>query len=266
MAVACQLVEHSPENVCNIHSFEQIYGGRILTDIIPEAEHTVFDGSIRVLDHTKEVEKAMRLHVDDADHVLRAPLQVLMGVKNRKATETVIAAVPPNQVLQQNGVETELLRQDLYQHIPPACVEHGKLQKRPVLFGPKDAPGIQADRKNTVALTADAQRALDALFGFLERPENQQHVAILPGDVVILNNVRVLHGRAPLQPVENPEDRRWVKRLWLSSTTMERHLCCCKTTEHSRVFDRQKVFNKAVELGFKHPWHVDQHSCFVTEV
>ena len=44
LAVACQLVLHMPEKVSGVHSFKQPYGGRLISDIIPEVDHTKFDG------------------------------------------------------------------------------------------------------------------------------------------------------------------------------------------------------------------------------
>lgn len=82
LAIARQLVLHMPDHVCHIHSFSELYGGRIITDIIPEKQHVEFHGVHREVDHTKLEEKPMRLHVDDADHLLRAPIQLLLGIKN----------------------------------------------------------------------------------------------------------------------------------------------------------------------------------------
>ena len=260
LAIAVQAVQHQPHMVCNVHSFEQVYGGRLFTDIIPEAEHTTFDGTIRAVNHTQEIEKAMRLHADDADLLFRAPMQLLAGIKNCKRTQTIVALVPSDEMLQQHGIETQVLRQDRFQHIPPALVKLGKgPPPQPVLFGPKAAPGIQADRKNTRAVDEEAQQALNVLFDFLEKPENQVHVEVAPGDVVVLDNLRALHGRAPLQPVESIQQRRWVKRLWLSSTEMDRYLATCRDQKqgHCRVFDRQKALEEAFDLGWKHPWQMD---------
>ena len=82
LAVACQLVRYMPDDVCQVQSFSELYGGRLITDIIPETNHLDFNGELPRIDHTQEEEHGMRLHVDDVDHMLRAPWQLLLGIKN----------------------------------------------------------------------------------------------------------------------------------------------------------------------------------------
>ncbi|CAJ1388403.1 unnamed protein product, partial [Effrenium voratum] len=257
LAVAVQLVLLLPDDVCNVHSFEQLYGGRLLTDIIPQTVHKTFDGKQRKIDHTKDAEDMMRLHADDADHVLRSPLQLLTCIKNVKRTESVFALIPPDSTLGKYDIDSRTLRRDIYEHAPPASLVDLKDRppRRPVLFGPADAPSIQADKKGTKASEgpekSKADEALTSLFSFLEKEENLCRVVLGPGDVLVLDNLRTLHGRAALQPVPRREDRRWVKRLWLSSTTMEPLLSKCSTSAHPRVFDRNKAFWSSTEM--KHP-------------
>lgn len=81
-ATARQLVNHLPKDVCHVHTFKELYGGRLITDIIPEKDHVEFHGKKRKVDHEAQDEPPMRLHADDADHNLRAPFQLLGGVKN----------------------------------------------------------------------------------------------------------------------------------------------------------------------------------------
>ena len=82
LAAAVQLVNHLPEEVCHVHSFKELYGGRLITDIIPEKLHVEFHGKKREVNHETQDEPPMRLHADDADHNLRARFQLLGGVKN----------------------------------------------------------------------------------------------------------------------------------------------------------------------------------------
>ena len=247
LAVARQMAIHAPERVCNVHCFEEVYGGRILTDIVPQAQHQTYDGGIRQLNHLQEVEEAMRLHCDDADLPCRAPWQLLFGIRNKHKTKTVLAPIPSDQVLAGHGIDTKILRQDLFRHRPPAIAE-AEPPLRPVLWGSLKAPCVQADKKSTTGVNHEAKLALEGLFRFLERHENQAEVAISAGEVLIFNNHRVLHGRGPLQPVEHHGERRWLKRLWMSSPLLD---SLQPVKGHCRVFNRQEAFQ--VTSALKHP-------------
>ncbi|CAE7510588.1 unnamed protein product [Symbiodinium sp. CCMP2592] len=119
LAVARELVILRPGEVCNVQSFEELYGGRLISDIIPEVHHVDFNGTERRRDHTKEQEAPMRLHVDDADHMCRPPIQLLLGIINVNQTPTSVALVPPEEELLAAGVRVDLLRQPLFLHHPP---------------------------------------------------------------------------------------------------------------------------------------------------
>ena len=249
LAVARQMTIHIPEVVCNVHCFEEVYGGRILTDILPQAQHETYHGELREVNHLREVEDAMRLHCDDADLPCRAPWQLLFGIRNQHKTITVVAPIPPDEVLLRHGVDTRLLRQDLFRTRSPAVATESSPPLRPVLWGNREAPNIQADQKHTEGVNQEAHSALEALFRFLKRPENQIQVAISPGDCLVFNNWRAVHGRAPLMPVTHERDRRWLKRLWLSPPQLEKLIS--PVDAHLRVFKRREAFQRT--LGFKHP-------------
>ncbi|CAK9053549.1 unnamed protein product [Durusdinium trenchii] len=174
LAVAKQVVQLMPAVVCDVQSFEELYDGRLITDILPEAKHTTYDGSIRERDHTRVKEDAMRLHVDDCDHLLRAPVQLLLGIKNVKGTATTVALTPPDADLHKEGIDPEILRSNSYKHKPPniLSVDEDDIPLRPVLYGTSDAPQIQADWKSTSAISDQALEAWKSLHGLLQR---QQH-------------------------------------------------------------------------------------------
>ncbi|CAK9018014.1 unnamed protein product [Durusdinium trenchii] len=161
LAVAKQVVQLMPAVVCDVQSFEELYDGRLITDILPEAKHTTYDGSIRERDHTRVKEDAMRLHVDDCDHLLRAPVQLLLGIKNVKGTATTVALTPPDADLHKEGIDPEILRSNSYKHKPPniLSVDEDDIPLRPVLYGTSDAPQIQADWKSTSAISDQALEA-----------------------------------------------------------------------------------------------------------
>eukprot|EP00435_Cladocopium_sp_Y103_P015014 s1612_g3.t1 len=256
LAVARQLTLLMPNTISGIHSFKQLYDGRLITDIFPEAMHTEWAGGVREKDHTKESEDAMRLHVDDSDHCLRAPIQLLGGIRNVMRTNTTFAQVPPDAELQKLGINTDVLRGANYQHCPPTALIHTQdVPKRPILFGPPEAPMIQADRKSTKPVDGPygpaAAEAWDKLHALLLK--KSCGVPIGPGDVLVLDNLRTMHGRGVMEPVREQGQRRWVKRLWLSATSTEALLkeCGAEGQMHPRVFCRQAAFERTRDM--RHP-------------
>jgi len=247
LAVGCQMVQHMGHKLVHVHSFQQVYGGRIITDLIPEcSDHITFDGIKRDIDHTVMTEPGMRLHVDDADLLLRAPLQLITGVKNVSRTPTTFAVVPPDDVLRRGGCDPEILREPKYKHQPPKVFDWSSddVPWRPVLFGPKNAPCVQADKKAIIPFDDEAKIAWGAFHELLQQPEYLQKVILETGDVLMLDNYRMMHGREELLPVARQQDRRWVKRLWLSAALTDHHLkkCKCDWIEHPRIFDREQAF------------------------
>lgn len=264
LAVACQVVLHRPDLVSGMHSFKQLYGGRLITEIVPEVGgHVEFTGAQRNSDLTVQSEKEMRLHVDDADHLLRGRIQLLTGVKNLDSTATTFAVVPPDATLRGLGAcNTDLLRAPLFRSYPPALIEPEQVPLRPLLFGPADAPMVQADEKPLSAKakaspcpsfeTPEAAAAWEAFHAYLKTPDCLRHVIVGPGDVLLLDNYRMMHGREEMPPVQHVHNRRWVKRLWLSSAPMEPFLAQCPSVQgHPRVFDRLDAFQ--AQIGALHP-------------
>jgi len=249
LMVARQLTLLLPEQVSGVHMMEQLYGGRLITDIVPEAgEHMGHQGVTKSVDHTREVEHAMHLHCDDADHHLRPPLQLLCGVKNQAGTATTLAVIPPDEVLRSECCDPEILRQPRYKHCPPKICRwrEADVPPRPVLFGPASMPMVQADAKGILPLDEEARVAWVKLHDYLLR--ELQEVVVRPGDVLVVDNYRGLHGRAELQPMERLDDRRWVKRIWLSPAAGETELAACQSSGrgHPRILDRDRAFEAGI--------------------
>ncbi|CAL1150388.1 unnamed protein product [Cladocopium goreaui] len=123
--------------------------------------------------------------------------------------------------------------------------------RRPILFGPPEAPMIQADRKSTKPVDGPAAAAWDKLHDVLLKRTSS--VPIGPGDVLVLDNLRTIHGRGVLEAVSELRQRRWVKRLWLTATSTELLLQECAGSQmHPRVFCRQAAFEKTRDMLHPH--------------
>jgi alpha-ketoglutarate-dependent taurine dioxygenase len=66
-------------------------------------------------------------------------------------------------------------------------------------------------------LTAGQVRALDALDGWLGRPELRAEFDLRPGDMWFINNRWLLHNRTAFEDHPDPERRRHLVRLWLQA-------------------------------------------------
>lgn len=76
---------------------------------------------------------------------------------------------------------------------------------RPILTGSEDNPCIRYYRRQideetvrATSLAAEDMAALDALDAQVERADLQHHFRLAAGEIVLLNNLRVLHGRTAM--------------------------------------------------------------------
>jgi alpha-ketoglutarate-dependent taurine dioxygenase len=69
--------------------------------------------------------------------------------------------------------------------------------------------------KTGQTLDALGTEAVAAMDGFLSAPENRLDFALERGQIQILNNRVIVHGRTPYQDHAEPEHRRHLVRLWL---------------------------------------------------
>jgi L-asparagine oxygenase len=67
------------------------------------------------------------------------------------------------------------------------------------------------------ALTPASQKALDYLKTHLENGLDVHHVTLTHGDMLVINNKRMLHGRSAFDISTFPEEKRWLQRIYLKS-------------------------------------------------
>lgn len=70
-------------------------------------------------------------------------------------------------------------------------------------------------------LSADRIAALDLYDSYLADPDFVLDMHFQPGDLQLLNNYRIMHGRAPYVDWPEPEQRRELLRIWLVVEQME---------------------------------------------
>ena len=64
-------------------------------------------------------------------------------------------------------------------------------------------------------LDPDGVETVERLNGFLTDPAHRHDFWMEPGQIQVLNNRSIVHGRTPYEDFAEPEKRRHLVRLWL---------------------------------------------------
>lgn len=146
----------------------------------------------------------MLLHVDEAFADARSDAFGLVCLRNENAVPTTVAplaalTLPPRLV--------DVLFE------PRFVVEaHGEERVRPVFTGNRGRPYVRADLVYTRALRGDQEA--DEAFRVLGEQASAvvTEIALAPGEVLLIDNARCLHGRRAFQARYDGTDR-WLRRL-----------------------------------------------------
>jgi hypothetical protein len=175
--------------------------GRLVHDIIPAAgsEHSTVSSSSLT---------ALGWHTEDAFPPDRAHHLVLTCLRNPDGTPTTVAGVPP---LDEDTIA--VLREPRFRFVPDPSHGAGVTtdERQPVLGGDPADPSLRLDADYTRALPGDqeAAAALERICAAVDA--SLVPVALAPGDVLVVDNRRLVHGRAAFRPRHDGTDR-WLKR------------------------------------------------------
>ncbi|MEV4615876.1 guanitoxin biosynthesis L-enduracididine beta-hydroxylase GntD [Kitasatospora sp. NPDC049258] len=200
-------------------------GGRLVHDILPTRgdEHVQLGSSSAT---------ELLWHTEDAFHELRCDYLALLCLRNDEQVGTTVA-VPD---LHELSAETRRALAEPRFHILPddshlSARNPGHLatpgladrfedvERRltdptavSLLFGPPDRPYLRIDPAYMAPVPGDelAARALAEAYALVER--SLRDVALAPGDVLVLDNYRGVHGRRPFRARYDGRDR-WLKRV-----------------------------------------------------
>jgi Fe(II)/alpha-ketoglutarate-dependent arginine beta-hydroxylase len=195
----------------DVFAWSTVQDGRLVQDLLPikgEELHKSAGSSGSVLD----------LHNEDAFSPLRCDYLGLFCLRNDDLIPTSYAALNTDGLTpEQRRVLAEpryVLTPDT-EHVRRA-VERGELPPAPpktgLLFGDPQRPYLAIDEFFIEVDPLD-EEALDALNALLHQLRSaQQDVALRPGELLIIDNYRAVHGRQPFQARYDGRDR-WLKRL-----------------------------------------------------
>lgn len=216
-------------------SWSSLQDGKLVNNILPIAKQESLQTG-----HSSDV--VLDLHIEDAFSDFRCDHLGLLALRNHDMVPTTAVGISSIDV---TGPEYAPLFEPRYlihpddehlRNLKAAGVDAGELCATPtaVLFGSPEAPDVRLDPPYMEALPGDdvAAAALELLIS--ELSANVEDVALAPGEVLIVDNHRALHGRKPFKARYDGTDR-WMRRL----TTVKdlRKSRVARATAASRIID-----------------------------
>jgi Fe(II)/alpha-ketoglutarate-dependent arginine beta-hydroxylase len=195
-------------------AWSSLQDGSLLNDVlpVPGSEYVqTGQGSVAPLE----------LHVEDAFDDDRCDYLGLIALRNRDMAATTVAAVRADRLAPEHR---EVLREPRFviradpEHAAGARDGTPAARRCAVLFGAADDPYLRVDPAFTEPLPDD--QAAAAAFGALcdQLAAATVPVPLAAGDVLFIDNYRMVHGRTPFRPRYDGTDR------WLRKVTVARDL------------------------------------------
>lgn len=195
-------------------------GGRIFNNILAVASQAHVANSSAGSDQTFD------LHTEDAFHPCPPDYLSLSCLRNAERAVTTLAWLPPGSV--GNDAIALLMREPLTM-IPNAMHRDGGAHlagRFPIFSGTAHNPYLRLNL-NTLDLSLnDAPPAVrDAIGEVVSVLRNHSFPIVLePGDYLLLNNRRCLHGREPYPPLYSGDSRWLIRVAAVSDIRQTRHL------------------------------------------
>lgn len=219
--------------------------GRLLRNIVPiEADRDEqLGGSSRV---------ELLWHIEEAFHPQRADMMTIMCYRNNEKAGTNVCsleqmAIPDD--IRQVLVQPRFLIEPDKSHFPENNTsKHWKLetdhfkkiksflmdpQPTPVIYGPPGFERMVVDQAFMKPLEGDheAEKALHWFYQSMN--EHKTTVEMEPGDILLLDNRRAVHGRTPYKPHYGPR-ARWLRRGNIAADLTKAYEW--KNTPYARAF------------------------------
>jgi L-asparagine oxygenase len=184
-----------------------IQNGYLINDVMPVFDHRniiASSGSDLLFD----------LHTEDAFHLCAGDYLGLMCLRNPNRAKTIFSSVEvtdlPVEVVSALFEPRFIVGANVAQDVPQIT------KGSPIFFGNRQYPYIRVNLNGTVPVPGDegASRAFKQLKKVLTRKSRK--VCFQSGDLVYIDNYRVVHGREPFPPKFDGRDR-WLKRLYITS-------------------------------------------------
>jgi hypothetical protein len=191
----------------DVFGWAALQGGRMVHNVLPVPGHEQEKTGI-------SSDSLLDLHTEDACHPARADYLILMCLRNDDGVPTAYARVDAAAL---GADAVAVLAQPRFVAVPEP--DHASAFVEPlhvdVLFGHQADPYIRFDDYYVGAADGDTagQAALRTLSARLAAA--QVDVPLRPGDLLVVDNYRALHGRRPFQARYDGRDR-WLKRVHIT--------------------------------------------------
>lgn len=177
--------------------------GALINNILPLKDHAqeqLSTGSLVELDW----------HTEEAFHACRADYLALMCMRNPDQIPTMIGSIQDAAISRESK---KILFERRFIFLTDKNFEgNASSTPEPVLYGNFDTPYVKIDPSFMQALPGDNQ-ANEALTEIVQAINNALYEQVLDqGDILFIDNHRIVHGRKAFQPRFDGTDR-WLKRV-----------------------------------------------------
>lgn len=213
--------------------FTALKGGEIVHNICPVRGS---EGS----QSNEGSERDFDFHIESAFSELRADHLALFCLRSDHGGEAKTTLLSAQRAYERLAPEVQVeLRKPHFVTVAPeswkALHAEGKSSApRPVVLGPEGMIELCANLQSTRGTTPEAQAALEALGNVLRDPSLEEYVRLRPGDLLLVDNRKALHGRSVFKPRYDGQDR-WLQRVYTSGDLWEGR---SETAPSPRVRDR----------------------------
>lgn len=178
--------------------------GALLNNVLPLKNHEaeqLSTGSLADLDW----------HSEEAFHAFRADYLALMCLRNRDSIPTLVGSI--QDVVIPDEVRRVLFEPRFLFFTDKNFQKEGlELSPEPVLFGNLQTPYVRIDPSFMSAVEGDAQAAAALDYFIAAFKDVLREVPLEAGDILFMDNYRVVHGRRGFKPRFDGYDR-WLKRI-----------------------------------------------------
>jgi L-asparagine oxygenase len=195
--------------ISNIVSYEAEGYGRIFQDIVPDIKMANQQSSVG---SSKELE----IHTEQAFSKIKPDLLSLACIRGDDHAYTYI--LPVQSIISNlNEKERELLRQPLwkigvdysFKLNGNEFIEGNIRGPIPIITGSEENPTLVFDQDLMIGINEDATQIIKKIVDIYYN--NRIKHCLQPGEIMIIDNHKVVHGRSPFVPLYNGKDRFLVR-------------------------------------------------------
>ncbi len=218
--------------------------GSVVSDVLPIKGYEHYQqgfGSI----------SGLTFHTEDPFHTAGADFISLMCMRNLTNTATTLfpadlAVIPEHIKAELFKTQFEIIPDESHTNLTysndnmseeqqKSFMEFNQIKKIAILYGAKDNPYIRIDPE--IMLTFNLSKAAKAAYDYICQmiEDAKIEVSLVQGQMIIINNHRLAHGRKAFKAEYNGKDR-WLERVLILEDI--RKTVACRISEFSNIIIR----------------------------